>query len=516
MLLSRAWLEQGNIPQQAREFLQRAFPPRVIQLGEGNFLRGFVDWLIHQLNRNGEFEGSVVVVAPRPTGRPKIEQLALQDGLFTVWLQGTQGGRQVDAPEVVSSIQRAIDPYEDWEAFLQCAEQPGIDIFVSNTTEAGLAYVPEDLQDGRPLLSFPGKLTAYLYRRFVHFSGAADAGMTILPCELIEGNGDRLRSIVTRHATDWALPKDFQDWLGCANTFCNTLVDRIVTGAPAPDKAAQFTSQLPYEDPLLTIGEPFHIWAIESAPKLQSIWPFEKLGLNVKFVDDVEPFWIQKVRILNGTHTAMAYVAHLHGCATVRDAMTDADLSEFIQTLVDREIVPMVEAELPTLGADTIRAFADSVLERFRNPYLEHHLLDITLNGLSKFVIRLLPIFERYAASHGSVPAKLSASFAAMLLFYRPVTDDAAHHTVADDPVHVKRLAALWQQEPGVGLGPTITAILGQSEVWGRDLNALPGLHAALVESITQIREQGMKLSIMSWNRRRHKPNSVGRVESAN
>ena len=268
------------------------------------------------------FQGRVVVVAPRPTGHSKIENLNKQDGLYTTWLRGIYEGKNIDEVEIVSSISRAIDPYEDWSSFLKCAENKDIEICLSNTTESGIVYQPEDYVENEPVLSFPGKLTAYLYHRYVYFQGNQAAGITIVPCELIENNGNLLKSIVLKHADDWGLPEGFKVWVQKNNYFCNTLVDRIVTGYPARMEAEEVSKKLGYDDTLLTVGEPFHLWAIQGGQKLQQRWPFNEIGLNVKYVDDITPYRVLKVRILNGAHTSMAYLSYFLGFKTVLQSVS--------------------------------------------------------------------------------------------------------------------------------------------------------------------------------------------------
>lgn len=496
MLLSRQWVKSAQVTAKERELLTREFPERVIQIGEGKFLRGFVDWMLHRLNQAGKFQGSVVVVAPRPTGHAKIQQFNCQDGLYTVWLQGIADGKTVDHPELVSSVSRAIDPYTDWDAFLACAQNKAIDIFVSNTTEAGITYQPQAFEEGQPIRSYPGKLTAYLYRRYQYFAGAADAGMTVIPCELIEGNGHLLREIVLQYAKDWVLPAEFTTWVQTANYFCNTLVDRIVTGFPADDQLAKYAARLDYEDALLTIGEPFHLWAMEAPERLQQAWPLDELGLNVKYVDDIRPYWLQKVRILNGSHTAIAYVGHLSGFATVREAMADTAFGDFIRALVDDEILPVVEQELPSLTKQTLRDFTRMTLERFENPFLEHRLLDITFNGLTKFTVRLLPVLKRYAERDKPIPPGLSLCFAALLVFYRDAAREGTGWSVSDDPDKLAQLSAAWDGETIAGLAGTVQAIFGLTQVWGQDLNLLHGLHAAVTHDIEVMRDQGIQAAV--------------------
>lgn len=466
------------------------FPERVIQIGEGNFLRGFVDWMIHQLNKKRLFCGRIVVVAPRKTGAHNIERINAQDGQFTLWLRGLQNGRRVDEWEIVSSISRGIDPYQNWSEFLACAENLSIDIVVSNTTESGIQYSAEEFKEGVPVQSFPGKLTAYLYRRYCHFNGAAFAGMTIVPCELVEDNGNQLRQIVIRHARDWGLPHAFIDWIESQNYFCNTLVDRIVTGFPQGKDAAQLLLQLSYRDELVTVGEPFHLWAIEADERLKRAWPFEQVGLNVQFVSDVSPYRMQKVRILNGAHTAMCALGLLSGVKTVGEIMQHPVLGHFVHLLMVEEIVPTLLSSASELNEPSVLAFTRSVVDRFKNPYVRHELESFILNGLSKIRVRLLPTLNDYYHQHGYVPPLLTAAFAGQLLLYRHEHQVETHIVDKDDPKKVSLMQDIWRKESTVGLEETVSKLLALSEFWGQNLNELNGFRDRIVYFINQVRQR--------------------------
>ncbi|EPZ45524.1 tagaturonate reductase [Alicyclobacillus acidoterrestris] len=472
------------------------FPERIIQIGEGNFLRGFVDWMIHQLNKQGLYEGSVVVVAPRPSGATNIARLNAQDGLFTVCLRGIHQGINIDDREIVSSIRRGIDPHQDWSEFLRCAENPTIDILVSNTTESGIQYVQEDYQMGQPLMSFPGKLTAYLHHRYTFFQGAAAAGMTIVPCELIEDNGEKLREIVLRHAADWGLPTTFQDWIRQHNHFCNTLVDRIVTGFPKGTSGQELLDSLGYRDELVTVGEPYHLWAIEADDRLAQAWPFEKIGLNVRYVADVTPYRVQKVRILNGAHTAMAALGLLAGLSSVREVVIHPVFGPFIHGLLFGEVVPTLADHVDS--EDQLEEFANAVMERFANPYIHHELTSLTLNGLSKIRVRLLPTLNDYYARYGRAPRCLSAALAGQLLFYRNADNPLKRWPIQDDSAWVSTLEDIWAKESTVGLEETVAALLRHPQLWGQDLTQLDGLHAQMVAFIRRVRQNGVVTALQS------------------
>jgi tagaturonate reductase len=490
MKLSQAWLKQHR-PAELAQVSQ--LPERVLQIGEGNFLRGFADWLIHQLNQHHLFQGRVVVVAPRRSGARNIARLNAQDGLYTVWLRGLQDEQVVDRAEVVSSISRGIDPYAEWDQFLACAERQEIDTLISNTTESGIVYVQETYRPGRPLESFPGKLTAYLYHRFTHFGGRPDAGLTIIPCELVDDNGDRLRELVLRHAEEWRLPAEFYEWVNTANRFCNTLVDRIVSGFPEAEEAERMFRELGYEDELLTVGEPFHLWAISGDERLCERWPFDQLGLGVRYVDDVTPYRLQKVRILNGSHTAMSALALMAGLETVGEVMADDAFAAFVRGLAHEEIVPTLVSDV--LSEGQLHAYADSVIERFANPYIRHELTSITLNSLSKIRVRLLPTLEAYAQCRGQLPRRLTLALAALLIYYHEAKW-SGRWAIQDDAEKVRPLLAVFAEEPQLGLTATIQRILALESVWGRDLNAIAGLADAISQGVATIRQQGARAAV--------------------
>lgn len=487
MLLSKSLLENspGSV---AAECL--SYPERVIQIGEGNFLRGFADWIIHRLNSHGRFCGRVVIASPRPTGLQNIQRLNQQDGLYTVWLRGILNNERVDTWEVVTSVSRGIEPSRQWDEFLRCAESRLIDIVFSNTTEAGLVYVPEDYHPGEAQAAFPAKLTAYLYHRYQFYSGDSAAGMTILPCELIDNNGDVLYQLVTRYATDWSLPVGFTHWLANSNRFCNTLVDRIVTGYPGNLSNEQISERLGCEDALVTVGEPFHLWAIQGDDSVRERLSVESLGLNVHIVDDISSFRLRKVRILNGAHTAMAAVAALADIATVGEAVADEVVAEFIQHIIWREVIPSLSKY--QVSEQDLQSFATDTLERFRNPYIHHKISSLALNGISKLKARVFPTMNDHADQYGIAPPFLSISLAAHLLLYKPMEGESQRE-IPDDPGGVSLLQNTWVTLGSEGLHNVVYALLGLDDVWGQDLNQLPGLSDQTTEAIRGIQAMGMK-----------------------
>lgn len=474
-------------------------PERVLQFGEGNFLRAFVDWMFHELNKKGLFQGRVVVV--QPLARGLVEELNRQDGLYTLILRGYQDGRMVEKREIITSISRGLNPYEDWPAVLHCAEDPEIDIIISNTTEAGIIYDPGDSLTAAPPRSFPGKLTAFLYHRFRHFQGDPDKGMLILPCELIDRNGDNLKAITLRLAGEWGLPEGFRQWLQEANQFFNTLVDRVVPGYPR-EEAEELAGELGYQDALLDTGELFHLWVIEGPEHFKEKLPFHKAGLNVIWTDDLTPYRTRKVRILNGAHTSTAAVAFLSGIDTVREAVEHPRVGRFMEDLIYNEVIPATD-----LDQSMLAEFAGEVLQRFRNPTIVHRWESILLNTTSKYKTRVLPSLLDYAAKNKAVPAKLTFSLAAMAVLFKDGKTNGrqfageraqGRFSLEDDPEALAFWQGAWQQYQGTAASALGTAkyILGSSAIWGRDLNTVPGLAEKLGEYLQEIITCGMAAAL--------------------
>ncbi|SFB56114.1 tagaturonate reductase [Cohnella sp. OV330] len=492
--LSRATLD-GEAA--ARYDRMKAYPVKVLQIGEGNFLRGFADWMIDRCNRQGLFEGGVAVCQPRPSGAAKLAELREQDGLYYQWIRGLQDGRPVDELDLVSVFAVTVDPYAQWDRFLALGDLPELEVVVSNTTEAGLAYQASEWQPERPILSYPGKLTALLHRRFETFGGDSAKGLLLLPCELVENNGDKLRDIVLRHAEDWGLPEAFKSWIRAHNRFLNNLVDRIVTGYPAEEAGRVFAAQ-GTEDRLLNAAEPYHLWAIEGEAALDARLPLARAGLNVLWTDDLRPYQLRKVRILNGAHTLMASVGLLNGLETVGEAVGHPVYGELIRDAIINEIVPSVP-----LPEDDMRRYAGEVLERFANPHVRHKLADIALNSLSKFKVRLLPTLEAYAERTGGLPPRIVEAFASLLRLYRARETgdggfagsrlDGRPVALRDDAATLTELAALWARldRGELTLEGLVADILGRVSWWGRDLGEIKGLRAALTGALTKMEASG-------------------------
>src|SRR5574337_267926 len=425
---------------------RRRLPEKVVQFGEGNFLRAFVDWMIGRMNARGLFNGSVVVLQPIPRGM--LGALNQQDGLYTVLLRGIRDGKPVEEKEIVTSVSRGLSPYADFASFLECAENPDLRFIVSNTTEAGIAFSDQDRPTDAPPASFPGKLTVFLHHRFRHFRGAAGRGCILLPCELIERNGDTLKQTVLQTARLWGLDPAFLDWLENHNEFTNTLVDRIVTGHPR-DEFAALTATLGYQDDLLDAGEIFHSWVIESRWNLAGELPLAEAGLDVVWTSNMTPYRDRKVRILNGAHTLAALTAYLAGKNTVGECLADGLLRGYVEKAIHEEIIPTLD-----LPKDDLLRFAAAVMERFANPHIKHYLLSIALNSTSKYRARILPSVLEFQRRTGGLPRRLCFALGALIAFYRGKTfrdgvligeRSGEEYRIVDDKPVLEFFSAVWR-----------------------------------------------------------------------
>jgi len=409
---------------------------RVIQFGEGGFLRGFVDWMLQKVNENSDFDGSVVVVQPIESGM--CDMLSAQNCVYTHVIRGVEG---VDKT-VVDVISRCVKPYDDFESYLALADQPEMRFVVSNTTESGIVYTDEDKITDTPPKSFPAKVTLLLKRRFEK----GLPGFIFLPCELIDRNGDNLKKCVLKYADLWNLGDEFKAWVETQNVFTNTLVDRINTGYPKGENL-----DLGYEDNMVNTSEFFHLWVIETDFDIDKELPFSKANLNVIVTPDkLEMYRTRKVRILNGAHTSLVPYALLSGLDTVKSCIDDATMNEHIRKCVFDEIIPTLD-----LPKDELLSYANSVLERFGNPYIKHYLSSIALNSVSKFKVRVLPSILEYIKRYNKMPETLLFSFAKLIEFYKTdMTNDAA------DVVEFMK-------------NNDTAAILANASLWGEDLSYL-------------------------------------------
>ena len=460
-------------------------PLKVMQFGGGNFLRAFVDWMIDILNEEADFNGGIAII--KPTQRGDYAQLKSQDGLFTVVLDGIKNGELVSEKRLVTAVQEVINPYTEWSDYLALSKNEDLRFVVSNTTEAGIRFDSEDTFDAIPPKEFPAKLTVWLYHRFLHFGNDTTKGCIFLPCELIENNGEALKENILRYAAHWNLPTDFTSWIHTSNFFCNTLVDRIVSGYP-DDRASEIEAELGYKDELLVAGEQYHSWVIQGPEIIQKELPFAKTGLNVQFVEDLAPHREMKVRILNGAHTAMVPVAYLAGIRLVGEAMKNVAVSHFVEALLLEEAIETLDFP------DAIKhKYVADVLDRFRNPLIKHQLISISLNSTSKFVTRLLPTLKDFYSRYEKLPPHIVFSLAALIRFYKGEIDGTQIELKDDQAVldlFTKLYLALEKQE--ITLNEMIVSILGHGEVWGEDLSLIPNLAKMVTAYTTDIQNDGI------------------------
>jgi len=400
-------------------------PVKVLQFGEGNFLRAFADCFIDIINEKTDFDGGIAIV--KPISRGTLEKFHQQDCNYTVVLRGMTDGKIVDQRRKVTSVETVMCPYEEYEKYISYAECESLRFIISNTTEAGIVYSETDTVDMTPPESYPGKLTQFLYRRYCHFNGAPEKGLIMLPVELIEVNGDVLKDCVYKLAKRWQLPSGFTTWLDESCIFANTLVDRIVSGYPAQD-AEKICEELGYEDQLLVAAEPFGLWVIEANSSVEKEICLDKVELPILFTDNHKPYKERKVRILNGAHTSFALMAYLCGKDYVKEALDDEVIKKYIETTIYEEIIPCL-----SLPESDSKEFAEAVLERFANPFVKHALLSISLNSVSKWKARCFPTFRDYFDKFGNLPANLTFSLATLIKFYRDGKRDGIPYDVVDD-----------------------------------------------------------------------------------
>ncbi|PWC37750.1 tagaturonate reductase [Azospirillum sp. TSO35-2] len=470
-------------------------PVTILQVGDGNFLRGFVDWMVDVANGQGLTKAGVAIAQPLDQGIAAL--LKAQDNLYTVLLRGIENGREVESRRVVSCVTDALNPYADWQRMLGYATSPALRFFVSNTTEAGIADREEPYTPGACQTSFPAKVAALLYARYQALGGTAGSGLVFLPCELIEANGTNLKRIVLAHAKRWGLEAGFAAWVERHNHFLNTLVDRIVPGYPK-DEAAALSAKWGYEDKLAVAAEPFHVWVIEGPAELAEELPLHKAGLNVVWTDDLQPYRTRKVRILNGAHTASALAAYCAGLDTVKAMMDDATVAAYLNRVMFEEIVPYV----PLPEAER-QDYARTIMERFGNPYIRHELISITLNSVSKWQVRVLPSLKDAVARNGEAPAGLSFSLAALLRFYRGTaaggaytgTRDAGAYPISDNAEVIAAMSAAWAANAG-DTKALVKAVLSDVRLWKEDLTAIPGLAVRVADSLAAIEAKGMKAAM--------------------
>lgn len=435
----------------------------VLQFGTGNFLRGFADYFIDALNKQGLYDGKIVVVSP--TNSKAVEKINAQNGRYNLILRGIENGEEISSINEINSISCAVNPYADFDGFLSLAKNPDLHFIVSNTTEAGISFDDTCKITDKPADSFPAKLTQFLYKRYKNNLN----GFVILACELIDNNGKELEKCVLKYAEKWELGKDFITWIKSENTFCNTLVDRIVTGY-RKDEAEQIFDEIGYRDYLLDTAEPYHLWVIEG--DFEDELPFQKAGFNVIWTDNVALYKKMKVRILNGSHTSLVFPSLLCNVETVGESLKDEQLNAFLNTCLFDYILPMLD------NTDEIKLFANAVLERFSNPYIRHLWKSISLNSVSKFTARVLPTVNDYIDKKNLMPKPLVFSLACLIEYYKA-------NEVTDSEYAVDYIK-----------NNDIKSILSNTDLWGQDLS---GMLDTINKSLERIHRDGIREAI-KWS----------------
>jgi tagaturonate reductase len=472
------------------DFTQPQYTTRILQFGEGNFLRAFVDWQIDLLNQKTDLDAGIAIVRPIDTDFPPL--LNEQHGLYTSVIRGINENNQaVEDLRIVSSVNQEIPVYQDVDAYLALAKDPNIQFIFSNTTEAGIAFSAEDKFTDRPGGTFPAKLTQWLHLRFTTFDGDPSKGLFIIPCELIDYNGDKLKEIINQYIELWSLSDEFRAWVNAANIFCSTLVDRIVTGHPR-EELPSLEEKAGYRDQFMVTAEYFYLFVIQGPKELAEALHLQGQDLNIRIVDDIKPYKERKVAILNGAHTAMVPVAFMAGIDTVGEAMDDEQLSQFVDQLLNNEVIPAL-----TLPEEELKAFADSVVQRFKNPYIKHQLLSISLNSMTKWRTRLLPHLVVNAERNAAAPELMSMALAAQLLLYRGERN-GENLALSDDQEWLDFFATQWQAHSTTQCSTSdlVAAVFSKEAHWGMDLNTVPQLHAKVTAYLALMLEKGVRAAL--------------------
>jgi len=492
MILNKANLEKikAKVPLQIPTPQMLALPEKVLQFGTGVLLRGLPDYFIDKANRQGLFNGRVVVV--KSTSKGGTAEFDDQDSLYTICVRGIENGQKIEENIISGAISRVLTASSEWKAILDLAVNPEIEIVLSNTTEVGIQLVDDNILL-QPPVSFPGKLLAVLVERFRAFNGDKSKGLIIVPTELIPGNGDKLKGIVQELARKHQLDEDFMQWLAESNTFCNTLVDRIVPGKPDAATLARLEEELGYQDELLTMSEVYRLWAIQGDERVKAVLSFAQADSGVVITPDIDVHRELKLRLLNGTHTLSCGVAYLAGFDTVKHAMDDADMAAFISGLMQEDIAPAIPYPVDSAEA---AAFSRKVLDRFRNPHLEHQWLSITMSYTAKLKMRVVPVLLRHYESANEAPEKIAFGFAAHLLFMYAAQEENGkyyghlneeRYLINDD--QASYFYGLWQNNTADTL---VDEVYANQELWGANLAALPGFTDAVKKHLKTITNEGM------------------------
>ena len=459
----------------------KTYTEKVIQFGEGNFLRAFIEWIIWKTNQKTDFDASVVIV--QPIDRGMVDMLNEQDCLYHLNLQGLDKGQPVDSVDMIDVVSRGINPYRDFDEYMKLAEQPQMRFIISNTTEAGIAFDPDCKLSDKPALSYPGKLTQLLYHRFEYFKGDMSKGFIIFPCELIFENGKHLKECIRQYIDLWNLGEDFRNWFENACGVYSTLVDRIVPGYPR-DTAPQLCERVGYQDNLLDKAEIFHLWVIEAPKEVALEFPADKAGLNVLFVPSEAPYHERKVTLLNGPHTVLSPVGYLSGLNTVKECCEDPVIGKFVHKVMYEELLPTLN-----LPENELLQFAADVMDRFRNPFVKHFVTSIMLNSFPKFRTRDLPGIKTYLERKGELPAGLVLGLAAICTYYKGGKRGDDDIVPNDDPKIMDLLKDLWATGD---VRQVAEGVLGAEFIWDENLNEIPGLTRFLTKALALIQMEGM------------------------
>ena len=473
-------LNRQNIDSQA------LYPIKVVQFGEGNFLRAFIEYAFQRLNNEIDFNAGVAVVQPLAGGM--VQMLNDQDGLYTLFMNGVKKSEKIQKIELIKNVVKGVNPYSNFQAYLDLAKEEELQFIISNTTEAGIEFVDSDTPEMQPPSSFPAKLTVLLHERFKHFNGDKSKGLTIIPCELINYNAATLKDIILQYCDLWKLDNPFKTWLLESCTYHNTLVDRIVPGYPK-NEIEEYNSKLDYQDDLIVTAEPFFLWVIEGDDALKQKLPFHKTDLNVKIVDDMQSFRTLKVRILNGAHTAMVPFSLLYGNETVRQTVDGHFTGDFVN-----HVIAEINETLP-FDKSEVLAYSDEVMDRFRNPFIIHKLADIALNTVSKFKVRVLPSLLQYVEKNKSLPVHLTYSLACLIQFYKGTWNNAAL-PINDNVDIVTFFKEAWNSND---LNKITKVILENIEFWEKDLTKIAGLSEAVVLALTEINANGIEKGYVNF-----------------
>ncbi len=465
-------------------------PVKVLQFGEGNFLRGFVDYMIDIANEKGEFDGDIVLVKPIEFGT--LDRFRAQESQYTVSLRGIVDGEATVQNRIITSVTDVVAAHEEYDTYSAYAKLDSLRYIVSNTTEAGIVYDENDKLEMCPPMSFPGKLAKFLYERYTHFNGAMDKGLVMLPVELIDDNGIHLKECVMKQADNWNLSDEFKNWVEEACIFCSTLVDRIITGYPR-EEDEKLWEEWGYRDELIVTGEPFALWVIECPKDISGELPLDKAGMPVIYTDNQKPYKQRKVRILNGAHTSFVLASYLAGNDIVLESMKDETVFNFMKTTIFDEVIPTL-----TLPKQELIDFAEAVITRFNNPYVKHALLSISLNSVSKWRARCMPSFLGYIELNKELPKCLTFSLAALMAFYKgtEIRDkalighrDGQEYNIMDDMAVLEFFAAN-SEKPSKEFAQNF---LSSEEFFGQDLTQIEGLVDTVAGYLDEIAAKGMR-----------------------